>query len=48
MDLLTRDMQQAMNWIERYRSALPVEKSPPELPDDLRRHLVELGYLEEE
>jgi arylsulfatase A-like enzyme len=48
INLLTRDMQQAMNWIERYRSALPVEKSPPELPDDLRRHLVELGYLEEE
>jgi arylsulfatase A-like enzyme len=48
INLLARDMQQAMGWVERYRQALPVEKSPPELPDDLRRHLVELGYLEEE
>ncbi len=48
ISLLTRDARQAMNWIARFRQALPVEQSPPELPDDLRRHLVELGYLEEE
>jgi arylsulfatase A-like enzyme len=48
ISLLTRDRQQAMGWIERWRQALPVEKSPPELPSDLRRQLVELGYLEAE
>jgi len=46
--LLAGDAREAKGWIERFRSALPVESRPPTLPDELREQLVELGYLEAE
>jgi arylsulfatase A-like enzyme len=47
-DLLVGDAREAMSRIERFRAAMPVENKPPTLPDDLKRQLVELGYLEAE
>lgn len=46
--LLVSDAREAMRWIERFRTDLPVGNKPPTLPEDLKEQLVELGYLEAE